>query len=109
MSFKIAIGNVVLVPVKFTLREGSVDRLFSFTLTATRRSQEEIEAQPDQSVLDLLKEVTTDWQGQRLVLLDNNEPAAFSTEAFDFMLKQPGILGVVWAAYQRQCGSKEKN
>jgi hypothetical protein len=51
----------------------------------------------------------SDWQGQRLVLLENNEPAPFSRDAFDFMLRQPGVLSVVWGAYQKQAGSKEKN
>ena len=109
MSFKIAVGNVVQVPVKFTLRDGSVDKLFSFSLTATRRTPEEVEAQPELSVKDFLLDNVTDWSGQRLVLQDNNEPAPFSREAFEFMLKQPGIVGLVWAAYQRQAGSKEKN
>lgn len=51
----------------------------------------------------------TEWSGQRLVLLDSNEPAPFSAEAFDYMLKQAGLLTVVWQSYQRECGAKEKN
>lgn len=109
MLFKIAIGNIVQIPVKFTLRDGSVDKLFSHTLTAARRTPDEIEEQPELSVKDFLLDNVTDWSGQRLVLTENNEPAAFSREAFDCMLKQPGVLGVTWAAYQRQCASKEKN
>lgn len=109
MSFKISIGNIVQVPVKFTLRDGSVDKLFGFSLTAQRRTPEEIEAQPELSVKDFMLDNVTDWSGQRLVLTENNEPAAFSRDAFDFMLKQPGVLGSVWTAYQKQCASKEKN
>lgn len=109
MSFKIAVGNIVQVPVKFTLREGSVDKLFSFSLTAQRRTPEEIDAQPELTIKEYLLENVTDWLGQRLVLLDNNEPAPFSREAFDFMLKQPGVNDVVWSAYKRHCASKEKN
>jgi hypothetical protein len=107
--FKIAIGGVISVPVKFTLREGSVDKLFTFTLTAARKTQEEIEEKPELSVKDFLLDNVSDWQGQRLVLLENNEPAPFSRDAFDFMLRQPGVLSVVWGAYQKQAGSKEKN
>ena len=107
--FKIAIGAVISVPVKFTLREGSVDKLFAFTLTANRKTQEEIEEKPELSVKDFLLENVTDWVGQRLVLMENNEPAPFTREAFDFMLRQPGVLSVVWSAYQKQAGSKEKN
>jgi len=107
--YKIAIGNVISVPVKFTLREGVVDKLFTFTLVALRKTQEEIEEKPELSVKDFLLDNVTDCQGQRLVLLENNEPAPFTREAFDLMLRQPRVLSVVWNAYQMQAGSKEKN
>lgn len=109
MSFKLAIANVVQVPIKFTMKEGAVNKLFSFTLTANRRTPEQIEEQSEQLIKDCLLENVTDWSGQRLVLQDNNEPAAFSHEAFDYMLKQPGLLLLAWQAYQRECGAKEKN
>jgi hypothetical protein len=109
MSFKIAIGNIVQVPLKFTLRDGSVDKLFAFSLTAMRRTPEEIDADTEKTLKDFLLDNITDWCGQTLVLQDNNEPAPFSREAFDFMLKQPGMVGCVWRSYQHECGSKEKN
>ncbi len=109
MSFKLAIANVIQVPVKFTMKEGAVNKLFSFTLTANRKTPEEVEEQPEKTIKEYLIENVTDWSGQRLVLQDNNEPAAFSAEAFDYMLKQPGLLLLVWQAYQRECGGKEKN
>ena len=109
MKFKTAVGNIVQFPVKLSLRDGLVDKVFPLTLTATRKTQEEIEETPELSVKDFLLDVVSDWQGQRLVLLDNNEPAAFSREALDYMLKQPGVLGVVWGAYQKHTASKEKN
>ena len=107
--YAISIEDIVSVPVKFTMRERAVDKLFSFTLTAKRKTQEEIEEQPELSVKDFLLDAVTDWSGQRLVITDNKEPAAFSREAFEYMLKQPGLLGIVWAAYTRACGGKEKN
>ena len=109
MKFKIAVGNVVQVPVKFTLREGQADKQFNFSLTAQRKTQEEIEEQPELTIKDFLLDNVSDWSGQRLVLLENNEPAPFSREALDYMLKQPGLLGVVWASYQRHTAGKEKN
>lgn len=109
MSFKIAVANVVQVHVKFTLKDGSVNRLFSFSLTATRRTPEEIEEQPEVTIKEFLVANVTDWSGQRLILQDNNEPAPYSKEAFEFLLKQPGLLMIIWAAYQRECGGKEKN
>jgi adenine-specific DNA methylase len=109
MKFKTAVGNIVQFPVKLTLRDGLVDKVFIFTLTATRKTQEEIEETPELSVKDFLLDVVSDWQGQRLVLQDNNEPAAYSREALDYMLKQPGVLVVVWTAYQKHTAGKEKN
>lgn len=109
MNFKLAVANIVQVPVKFTMKDGSVNKLFSFTLTANRKTPEEIEQQPEQTIKEFLVENVTDWSGQRLVLLDSNEPAPFSAEAFDYMLKQAGLLAVVWQSYQRECGAKEKN
>lgn len=109
MKFKIAIGNTVLVPVKFTLKDGSVNKLFTFSLTAIRKTPEEIDEQPELTIKDFLLENVTDWSGQRLVLQDNDEPAPFSRDALDYLLKQPGLLGIVWTAYQRECGGKEKN
>ncbi len=108
MQFKLAIGNVVQVPVKFTFKEGNVNKLFTFTLTANRKTPDEMESQPEISVLDFLYENVTDWTGQRLILQDNNEPAAFSREAFEYLLKLPDVFPLVWAAYKRECGAKKK-
>ncbi|MCB8748318.1 hypothetical protein LHU53_15565 [Rhodoferax sp. U2-2l] len=107
--YKVAVGNVVQVNVKMVIRDGAADRQFKFTLTANRKTQEEIEQMRDLTVKDFLLDNVTDWSGQRLVVLENNEPAAFSREAFEVMLAQPGVLNVVWLSYQRDCASKEKN
>lgn len=107
--FKTAVSNVMQVPVKFTLKEGLVNKLFSFSLTASRQTQEEIEEHPEKTIKEFLLDNVTGWEGQRLVLLENNEPAAFSREAFDYMLKQPGLLHIVWTAYGRESAGKEKN
>jgi hypothetical protein len=107
--FKVAVGNVVQVNVKFTMRDGAADKLFKFTLTATRKTQDELAEKPEALIKDVLLENVTDWADQRLVLLENNEPAPFSRAAFEVMLAQPGVMGVIWMAYQRDCAGKEKN
>ena len=110
MKFKIAIGNIVDVRVKFSMRDGAVDRDFSFTLTAKRVPPEEIEEQPsEQSVREFLLANVTGWSGQRLVQTENGDPAPFSPEAFEYMIKQPGALAVIWSAYLRTAACKEKN
>ncbi len=107
--FAISIEDTVTIPVKFTMRERAVDKLFSFTLTGKRKAQAEIEENPEISVKDYLLENISDWSGQRLVITENKEPAPFSKDAFEFMLNQPNVLGIVWTAYIRACGGKEKN
>lgn len=109
MSYKLAIGNVVHVPVKLTMKDGAVNRTFEFTLTANRKTPEETDALGDVPVKDFLLDNVTDWSGQRLLLTESDEPAAFSRDAFGYMLKLPGLLGVVWLAYQRETAGKEKN
>lgn len=108
--FKTAIGDVVQIPVKFTLKDASVNKLFSFTLTANRKSQDQMDEQPEKTVKDFLFDTITDWSGQRLVLLQNNEPAPFSRDAIEFAFaKYPSLEGIFWAAYLRESGCKEKN
>ncbi len=115
--FKTAVGNIALVPVKFTARDGAQIRKFEFTLTAKRADWEEYrDARFGDEALevmrDYLKENITDWTGQRFVLLENNEPAPFSPEALDHLLRQPGLLGVIFKAHYTECGGKgpvEKN
>ena len=108
--FTLAIDNVVEVPVKFTLKAGKVNKPFNVTLTARRLTPEESEAQPaDLSIKEFLLDNVSAWADQRLVLDAAGQPAAFSREALDAMLKVPGVLMTVWAAYNRECGCKEKN
>jgi len=112
--FKTAVGDVVLIPVKFTQKDGAMVRKFEFTLTAKKTNWDDYrDARDGDAMLDVirdyLKENVTDWSGQRYVLLENNEPAAFSAEAFDYLLKQPGLMGIVFKAYTTECGGKEKN
>ncbi|MDD5028904.1 MAG: hypothetical protein PHH58_05275 [Rhodoferax sp.] len=107
--FKIAIGNVVVIPVKFTMKDGSVSKQFAFTLIALRKTEDDLDLKPEQTIKECLLESVTDWVDQRFVLLENNEPAPFGPVAFEYMLKQPGVLDVVWEAYRATCRAKEKN
>lgn len=108
--FKTAIGNVVVFPVKLTIKEGAVNKLFSFMLTAERKSQANLEETPEKTVEEFLLEHVTDWTGQRLVLLENNEPAPFSPQALKYMFKEyDNATGIIWAAYQSEAWCKAKN
>lgn len=109
--FTLAVENTVEVPVKFTLKNKGVARLFSFILTAERLPQDEISARledKERKVKDFMADVVSGWSGQRLVL-DAAEPAEFSPEALEALLNVAGVAAVCFTAYLKECGAKEKN
>lgn len=112
--YKLAVEDVVEVPVKLTLRAGKVDKSFAFTLVAKRLASNEL-TEAFKAVEFHYKDffestgVITDWSGQRLVLDDSGAPAPFSSEALSFMLATPGVAHLVYLAYMKECGAKEKN
>jgi hypothetical protein len=106
--FKTAVGNVALIPLKITVKEGSVSKRFEFSLTAIRKSITPVR-NGDQTGRDFLLENITDWGNQRIVLLENGEPAPFGRESFEYMLDELSLESVIFNAYVRECGGKEKN
>lgn len=110
--YTLAIEDTVELQVKLTVKVKSVAKLFSFTITATRMAQSEIEARvldKENKVGDFLAEVITGWSGQRLVLADNGEPADFSADALRALLDVAGVANVIFSVYLRENGAKEKN
>lgn len=107
--YTLAIDNVVEFTVKFTLKSGRVNKQFAVTLTANRLTKEESEAQAEgTSVKDFLLANITDWRDQNLVLVDG-KPADFAPAALEHMLSVGNVLSVVWNAYIKETGAKEKN
>ena len=112
MNFVLAVDDVVEVPVKLSLKNKGVHRTFAFDLTCSRLAQDDINTRlEDKSgkVADFLKDVVTDWKGQKLVLTQDGTPAEFSSEALDAMLNVAGVATVCFSAYFKECGAKEKN
>jgi hypothetical protein len=118
MGFKAAVGNVVVVPVKFSQKDGAETRNFSFDLTCTRLNtsewndaiKDEHGNYQDPLIRSKLIELTTGWSAnQGFVRNEDGTPATFSKEAFEFMLDQNGVLGVVYTAYTTACSAKAKN
>lgn len=108
----LSISNTSEISVKFTLKEGSVNKLFAFSFTAERLDQDEINERledKNKKVKDFMAEVIKGWSGQRLVLEDNGEPAEFSQEALAMMLNVMGVGGILFNAYLKDCSAKEKN
>lgn len=113
-QFTIAVGNTVEVPVKFTLKEKKVNKVFSFTLEAQRREQDEITSRMAENEYKfrealLALDCFTGWSGQRLVLGADGNPAEFSVEAFTAMLSVPMVAKIVYQTYLAEVGAKEKN
>jgi len=110
--YKLTIQNTAQVKVKFTLQDKGVNRLFAFTLEATRLDQDEISSrleEKDKKVKDFMADLITGWDGQRLVLNEDDTPAAFTPEALQVLLNVPGVAAVIFNAYLKDCGAKEKN
>lgn len=111
---KLSIEDEVEVPVKFTLKEGKVNKTFAFTLFAKRLDQDEITARLEACELKFKQFLQSDgviygWEGQRLVVKEDGASAEFSEEAFSVMLSAPGVAQVCFQAYQKECAAKEKN
>jgi hypothetical protein len=109
-KYTLSIQDTVEVPVKFTLKEGKVNKSFAFTLIATRQPQSVIEqwVKEESKIKELLSDNVTDWHGQTLVL-DGDKPAEFSKDAFDAMLDAPGVAMRCYLSYLAECGAKAKN
>lgn len=105
MAFKLVIGDVLDVPVKGSLKDGSATVAFSFTLQMKRLALEQYRAaiDPDNGVLvrDFLVENVQGWRGQRLVLDEQEQPAEFSPEAFDCLLTLVGMEQTCFGAYMQ--------
>lgn len=113
-KFVIAVEDAVEVPVKFTLKAGKVNKAFAFTLTATRIPQDELQTKMKDAEYKFKEGlqsmgVITGWADQRLVLDASGQPAEFSEEALDAMLSVAGVARMVYDAYLKECGAKEKN
>lgn len=101
------------VPIRFQLKQGGVFKLFTFTLTCTRLEPVVIItrlARLELRYKDFLLSdgVVTGWDGQRMVLDDQGEPAAFSAEALAMLLSPIGVAKIIFDAYLKECRVKEK-
>lgn len=109
--YTLSIENKFNLPVKFTMKEKDVNKVYSFTLDVERCGMDELDSfakDSDRSIVGFLVGVTKGWSGQRLVM-QGDEPAEFSKEAFEFMLAQHGVALRIWEAYLKECGAKAKN
>lgn len=106
MAYTLAVANVVELPVKFSVNDGGKTTPFAFHIRANRMAQDEIRRllKDEFPLRDLLLDQIVGWRGQRLVLDESGEPAAFSREALDCMMSLVGMEGVLAEAYLRGMG-----
>lgn len=112
MAFKLAIAQMVTVQVKFTLNENGSDRQHKFKLICKRKDADELAAtmeDKDLTIKSFLDDVVTGWKEQQLVLNDDGSSADFCPEAFDLLATIPGMVSVIYGAYLKEVGAKEKN
>ncbi len=102
MALKLAVGNVIDVPIKITLQDGGSPREFAFTLEADRCDADQVQTlvkSDGPETKAFLLEHVRGWRGQRLVLDDADQPAAFSPQALEVMLAVSGVQLIVALSY----------
>lgn len=117
MSFKLAIADIVSVPMKFEMKDGGTTRKFAFSLKCKRISatewfdgvRDENGRVVDARVKALMMDLTTGWEGQTLVNDEDGSPADFCPEALDVMLGTPGLLDLAVQRYMAESAAKVKN
>jgi hypothetical protein len=113
MAFKLAVENKVCVTVKGKIAgaDKGAGKPFNFTLTCDRMTQAAItEAMKSgDTIEDFVVARTSGWDGQRLVLNEDDSPAEFSEAALRHLLTLPGMAVWCYQAYLRDVGVQEKN
>jgi hypothetical protein len=113
MAFKFAIGNVVIVPVKFTLNDGGKAVNLGVTLICDRLGEDELKERienPDGLVKDFMASVTTDWKDQSFLVDEvTGQPAAFSPANLSMLLGFHGLANLAYLAYLKESAVKAKN
>lgn len=111
-QYKLVVDDIVNVPVKFTFKSGSINKLFSFTVFAKRLDQETISerlADKDKKATDFIRDLMTGWKDQAFVLDGDDKPAEFNDDSRDIMLNAAGVGVVIFNSYLAECGAKVKN
>lgn len=112
MTIRILIADRLKVQVDGTIKDADgADEPFSFTLDCKRLDADALRAilapeAAQQSLTVLLGGLVSGWSG---VSDDDGRPVPFGAEAFQSLLKIPGLASLIWAAYINQVMVKEKN
>jgi hypothetical protein len=104
MKYRLIVADKIKLPIRLSLNDNGKKAEHKFSLTAARISQDEVRAlmADDGTVRDLLVRKISGWEGQRLVIGDDDEPAPFSVEALEVLLSLPGVDSIVFGTYLRE-------
>ena len=109
---KLAISNIVKVPVELTINDNGKDKSFKFSLICNRRKQSELDAiqKEEKLIVDVLKDIVIGWEGQTLVVDDMTDlPSEFNAANFGDMLDVKDAPLRFYLAYMNEVGAKTKN
>lgn len=117
MNFKLAISDMVSVPVIFEQMDGGKKKKFNFKLLMERMTEEDwLASVKDENgivsnvkIKDQLISITKGWEDQTFVLNEAGAPAEFCEEALAVMFGVPGILNICLNSYVKESAAKAKN
>ncbi|HES76775.1 MAG TPA: hypothetical protein ENO09_07210 [bacterium] len=101
MALKIKIGKTIEHTVKFSMKDGGKDVTHAMTLIISRPDQAALVALADEIKSgginddDILRDYLIDWKNQRLVVDEDDKPAAFSQEALELACTVAGVRNVL--------------
>lgn len=113
MALKFAIGNVVIVPLKFTTNDNGKAVNLTATLICDRLGEDELKERienPDGLVKDFMAGVTTGWKEQNFLVDDvTGQPADFSPANLSMLLGFHGMANLAYLGYLKESAVKAKN
>lgn len=111
-KYKLVVSDTVIVTVAGNTKNGSGRPApFKFSLVCDRRGADALKDQLEggATTKDVLRDVTTGWRDQRLVLEQDDSAAEFCAEAFDALLDIAGMANLCFNAYYKENAAAEKN
>jgi len=107
MNYRLRISDTVKFQVKLSVNDAGTKKDFSLWLDAQRVSldtlQANIEEHGEMKLVEFQRKACRDnitgWADQRLVVDEDDQPAAFSAQALDLVLGLPGAVPLIHAAY----------
>lgn len=111
MAIKIVLSNKVGIKVKGTYGDSAGNpQPFDFTLVCNRLDTDQLQAkikdEPDDTLVDFMVDVITDWSGVRDA---DDAPLPYSADSYRALCKLPGISLLAYRTYMAEVGVKEKN